>query len=270
MTKKALAYVDGSNLHNQLKNIGLLEKDVQWQAFFDLALPAEYGLVRASWYHVNRLAPHQWYPSLTRRYCPTEEDEHAFESRCRQWYDAESLRLQKLHDEVHNRIAIENDLVDFRYSGVLRVNPYTQERSEEKGVDVGLAVDLVTQVDAYDVAVLVSGDYDFAEAIRYVKHAGKQVHLLTIEPGTPTELRGQAWGLRVLVDLVTPIFESEIKDAASGVLRDRAKSTMVERGREPNERGEDEGDADGRSDGRGNGRGAHGAATVPTDATRRS
>lgn len=231
--KKALAFVDGSNLHNQLKNVGLLEKDIDWRAFFQLALPDEYTLIRASWYHVNRLAPHQWYPSLARRYCPADEEEHDFETRCRQWYETESLRLQKLHDEVHSRIAIENDLVDYRYSGVLRVNPYTQERMGEKGVDVGLAVDLVTQVDSYDVAVLVSGDYDFAEAIRYVKHAGKQVHLLTIEPGAPTELRGQAWGLRVLVDLVTPVFESELKSKAHGVLRDPARATPVEREREP-------------------------------------
>jgi len=219
MVKRAIAYVDGSNLHNQLKNLGLLEKDVVWRAFFDFALPSEYELLRASWYHVNRVAPHQWYPSLARRHCPPGVDEAAFEAKCRQWYDVESLRLQKLHDEVHSRIAIENDLVDFRYSGVLRVNPYTQERMEEKGVDVGLSVDLVTQCDAYDVAVLVSGDYDFAEAIRYVKARGKQVHLLTIEPGAPTELRGQAWGLRVLVDLVTPIFETTLKDPRAGILR---------------------------------------------------
>jgi uncharacterized LabA/DUF88 family protein len=233
MKKKAIAYVDGSNLHNQLKTVGLLEKDVDWKRFFSFALPDDYELVRASWYHVNRLAPHQWYPSLTRRYCPADVDESTFETRSRQWYDSESLRLQKLHDEVHSRIAIENDLVDYRYSGVLRVNPYTQERMEEKGVDVGLAVDLVTQAHAYDVAVLVSGDYDFAEAIRFVKQAGKQVHLLTIEPGMPTELRGQAWGLRVLVDLVTPIFESEIKSEESDILRDRSKAVMVERMREP-------------------------------------
>jgi uncharacterized LabA/DUF88 family protein len=233
MKKKAIAYVDGSNLHNQLKTIGLLEKDVDWRRFFSFALPDDYELVRASWYHVNRLAPHQWYPSLTRRYCPPDMDEATFEARSRQWYDFESLRLQKLHDEVHSRIAIDNDLVDYRYSGVLRVNPYTQERMEEKGVDVGLAVDLVTQVHAYDVGVLVSADYDFAEAIRYVKQAGKQIHLLTIEPGVRTELHGQAWGLRVLVDLVSPVFESELKSEEHRILRDRSKATMVERTREP-------------------------------------
>lgn len=220
MTKRTIAYVDGSNLHNQLKNIGLLEKDIDWRAFFRFALADDYDLVRASWYHVGRVAPHQWYPSLTRRHCPPGTDETVFENKCRAWYEAECLRLQKLHDEVHSRIAIENDLVDYRYSGVLRVNPYTQERMEEKGVEVGLAVDMVSQSDAYDVAVLVSGDYDFAEAIQLVKSRGKQVHLVTIEAGQPTELRGQAWGLRVLVDLVTPVFETDLKSPQYTILRD--------------------------------------------------
>ncbi len=224
--KRALAYVDGSNLHNQLKNVGLLEKDIHWRAFFEFALPEQYELIRASWYHVNRLAPHQWYPSLTRRYCPPGVDENAFENRCRHWYETESIRLQKLHDEVHSRIAIENDFVDYRYSGVLRVNPYNQERMEEKGVDVGLAVDLVTQMESYDVAVLVSGDYDFAEAIRHVKSQGRQVHLLTIEPGYRSELRGQAWGLRVLVDMVTPVFESDLKNPENNILRDPSRAKM--------------------------------------------
>jgi uncharacterized LabA/DUF88 family protein len=218
-----MAFIDGSNLHNQLKSIGLLEKDIDWRAFFSAVLP-DYDLIRASWYHVSRLATHQWYPSLSRRYCPPDLEAGEFEARCRQWYDAESIRLQKLHDEVHSRIAIENDLVDYRYAGVLRVNPYTQERLEEKGVDVGLAVDMVTMVDSYDVAVLVSGDYDFAEAIRFVKGHGRHVHLVTIEPGQPHDQRGQAWGLRVLVDLVTPMFETELCDPDRGIVRNASRA----------------------------------------------
>jgi uncharacterized LabA/DUF88 family protein len=231
MIKRTLAYVDGSNLHNQLKNIGLLEKDIDWRSFFKFSLPDEYDLIRASWYHVGRVAPHQWYPSLARKHCPPNTDETVFENKCRSWYEAECLRLQKLHDEVHARIAIENDLVDYRYSGVLRVNPYTQERMAESGVDVGLAVDMVAQVDSYDVAVLVSGDYDFAEAIQYVKARGRQVHLVTIEPGPPTELRGQAWGLRVLVDLVTPVFETDIKSPQYTILRDPHRGQEADAGR---------------------------------------
>ena len=49
----------------------------------------------------------------------------------------------------------------------------------EKGVDVKLATDMVAAGlrDRYDVAVLVSGDGDFADAVQVVKDAGKHVEL---------------------------------------------------------------------------------------------
>lgn len=49
----------------------------------------------------------------------------------------------------------------------------------EKGVDVRLATDMVAAGlrDRYDVAVLVSGDGDFADAVQIVKDAGKHVEV---------------------------------------------------------------------------------------------
>ena len=54
----------------------------------------------------------------------------------------------------------------------------------EKGVDVALAVDLITLAfkDRYDVAVLVSSDADFKHAIETVKYeTGKVVELRQVE-----------------------------------------------------------------------------------------
>jgi len=49
----------------------------------------------------------------------------------------------------------------------------------ERGVDVRLATDMVAMGvrDHYDVAILVSGDGDFADAVQAVKDAGKHVEL---------------------------------------------------------------------------------------------
>jgi len=49
----------------------------------------------------------------------------------------------------------------------------------EKGVDVRLAVDMVAFAakNLYDVAVLVSADGDFADAVQYVKDMGKHVEV---------------------------------------------------------------------------------------------
>jgi uncharacterized LabA/DUF88 family protein len=49
----------------------------------------------------------------------------------------------------------------------------------EKGVDVKLAIDLVTLKDTYDLAVLVSGDADYIPAVVAIKGLGK--HVISID-----------------------------------------------------------------------------------------
>jgi len=49
----------------------------------------------------------------------------------------------------------------------------------EKGVDIAIAVDMIQLAysNSYDVAILVSGDGDFAKAIKAVKDQGKHVEV---------------------------------------------------------------------------------------------
>ncbi len=58
-------------------------------------------------------------------------------------------------------------------------HPLQQVTLVEKGVDVQLAVDMVELAvdNTYDVAVLISGDGDFAPAVELVKKLGKHVEL---------------------------------------------------------------------------------------------
>ncbi len=58
----------------------------------------------------------------------------------------------------------------------------------EKGVDVQLAVDMVklAVANTYDVAIVISGDGDFAPAVEFVKLQGKHVELGRVT-GTPCE-----------------------------------------------------------------------------------
>jgi uncharacterized LabA/DUF88 family protein len=60
----------------------------------------------------------------------------------------------------------------------------------EKGVDIMLATDLVDFAwkDYYDVAVLVSGDSDFAYAVQTVKNMGKYVEVAYFESGVSKDL----------------------------------------------------------------------------------
>jgi len=50
-------------------------------------------------------------------------------------------------------------------------------RSQEKGVDVKLAVDMLSLAhkDKYDIAILISEDGDFVKAVEAVRELGKQV-----------------------------------------------------------------------------------------------
>ena len=60
----------------------------------------------------------------------------------------------------------------------------------EKGIDVMLATDLLQFAwkDFYDVAILVSGDSDFAYALQDVKNAGKHVEVAYFEGGISKDL----------------------------------------------------------------------------------
>ena len=59
-------------------------------------------------------------------------------------------------------------------------------KTEEKGSDVNLAVELVNDAwsDAFDCAVIVSNDADLERAMRIVKQQRKK-HILLFTPGAP-------------------------------------------------------------------------------------
>ena len=83
---------------------------------------------------------------------------------------------------------------------VLRKTPYLEARlggtkvasgiPVEKGIDIMLATDLLYFAwnDFYDVAVLVSGDSDFAYALQAVKNMGKHVEVAYFESGISRDL----------------------------------------------------------------------------------
>lgn len=86
------------------------------------------------------------------------------------------------------------------FLGILRKTPYLEVRlgstkmlqgvSVEKGIDVMLATDLLYFAwnNFYDMAVLVSGDADFAYALQAVKNMGKHVEVAYFESGVSKDL----------------------------------------------------------------------------------
>ncbi|MER3554825.1 MAG: NYN domain-containing protein [Meiothermus sp.] len=64
----------------------------------------------------------------------------------------------------------------------------------EKGVDIQIAIDMLklAYADAYDVAVLVSGDGDFAEVLKVVQDLGKHAENTTFQTLSSYRLAQQA------------------------------------------------------------------------------
>ncbi len=71
---------------------------------------------------------------------------------------------------------------------------WPQEQPYEKGVDVKISIDMLvhSQNKNYDVAVLVSGDSDFEDALQAVKNNGQQVEVALLGQNTSQRLRDVA------------------------------------------------------------------------------
>ena len=70
--------------------------------------------------------------------------------------------------------------------------PLKQSEGEvyQKGVDVLMAVDIVNlaHMDAYDIAIILSGDTDLIEAVKLIKSLGKTAVIVSYHtPGNPRE-----------------------------------------------------------------------------------
>lgn len=78
-------------------------------------------------------------------------------------------------------------------SKTLKIRTATKEKIE-KGVDVALVTDMLRLAynNAYDVAILVSGDNDFLQAVDDVKRAGKRVEVASFGFAIGRELKMKA------------------------------------------------------------------------------
>ena len=61
----------------------------------------------------------------------------------------------------------------------------------EKGVDVALVTKMLSHAfrNTFDVAILVSGDLDYAEAVKVVKELGKRVEIAAFKGSIGRELK---------------------------------------------------------------------------------
>lgn len=62
-----------------------------------------------------------------------------------------------------------------------------------------------------DKIILVSGDYDYPEAFRYVKNNMTKIHIVKFHTGYPPKSRNMSRDLSVLADKVLDVYESDLR-----------------------------------------------------------
>lgn len=206
---RVCVFVDGENLRFAIRHLfaafdqrDYLPKTADWTGLYDLvvrdASGGEGNRLRTYWYVTRHFDP---YPKPLNRNRRTEADLLGWSTRHKRVLrsvlenapEAEMIpRLRELQTELsatvsrirsrfdgftvlQNGISRRHHAIEFRRSGAIPYNLITGKFGQEKTVDVNLAVDMVTLVANYDLAVIVSGDQDYVPAAQAVKDMGKQV-----------------------------------------------------------------------------------------------
>jgi len=115
------------------------------------------------------------------------------------WFDSYPTeeQIQKVNDDPDDDRTLRDKEGFFT---MLRMNGFRVDAKPlrmrgdqlvEKGADISLATELVAQGfnDAYDVAVVVSGDSDFERSIRHVQNQGKVVEVASFDRTASSEIK---------------------------------------------------------------------------------
>ncbi len=249
---KFVFFVDGSNLMGSLKKLGvevdeygrffqyLFTESVDlWRSSYFDSSTAAARLLRVNWYEVGSMdgwalddpaveAPlkqafgrdaelKRSFMSLAGQNSPGAPQTQLFEdawrlcfSEIRTWCEGKRRALDGIQ-RFHYGVQAQTDFIDIVECGHWKMD-LLNRRVQEKGLDTRLAVDMVTQVANYDVAILVTGDADAIPSLNHVKREGRQVCVIEFIRGYPPEDRGRQSPsrLKVAADFVVQIYEMDL------------------------------------------------------------
>ena len=126
------------------------------------------------------------------------------------WYEAKQKSLENMKKFNHS-VRGNTNFIEIVESGHWKID-LLRKRVTEKGIDTSLAVDLVTVIESYDVALVISGDADMIPSINYAKQRGKHVGVIDIINGYPPERKGRQSSTRLKShsDFIVPVYEMEL------------------------------------------------------------
>jgi len=245
---KTVIFIDGRNLWYNLREFRfkaagdtthylLDEKHFDWEKFFKGTLEkyneitgCPHRLLRAYWYHLDSISPFSKWPNGAARVVQNNKDiagltEEKVHELAEQWHRRQANNLKSARERTYEKIQRRYNFIEFKYVGLGMVSAYEpkviKENEDgsihyegswrgEKGVDSGIAVDMISKMPNYDVAILVSGDADFYPVVRYLKDNLKQVYQFSLAKGVPPNIDYLSTWLKSIVDVFAWFDEVEL------------------------------------------------------------
>ena len=177
MAKKLMIFIDGSNLFKTFDNFRQGYRIDYLKLVEHLA--NGYDLIR-TYYYASTAVP------------PIETQTKFYQKLQYEGFDVTTKPLKKKSNTVRAKCTKCDH--EFTFSKITK---------QEKGVDVALAVDLVSHgyKDNYEEAVLVSGDQDMINAIETVRDRGKRIKVAMFKVAFANELKRHCDGCIFLDDV---------------------------------------------------------------------
>lgn len=233
-TKKVVILIDGQNLYYNLKDLDLLEKDIDWTKFFKSLLADNDELVRTYWFRAQKILDsgftkdaikNQFYWKNHRVHYENyknrkfdaipqnvKDQEAEFVQDIENWINAERKQFNII-EYAYDQLSVRHEDIEMVKKGVIKIDPYKKQYLGEKGVDVAVAVKMIalsTQKKC-DKIILISGDYDYAEAINFVKDNMTKIHIVRMHKGYPPKSKSMSRELSILADKLIDVYEEDIR-----------------------------------------------------------
>ncbi|MBN2321822.1 MAG: NYN domain-containing protein [Acidobacteria bacterium] len=210
--KKAVAFIDGENFYHKISEFGDMKPwFIDWDNFFKNITPKNHELIRTYYYKCEKVSPYDFNRPLPRKISlvPPETPESR-KIKANEWYNQCVVDYQKQLSDYEYNIACRWSNIEIKKVGTLKVDPWSEEILGEKGLDVGLAVDMLEIAPLTDSEILVSGDADYAPAVKCIKSKLKKIYLVRFFSGPPPRTKGTGTDLLTCADETIDLYEEEL------------------------------------------------------------
>lgn len=235
MGKQVVILVDGQNLYYSLQGMKIIEKDVDWTSLFGSMIDEGDELIRTYWFRPSKILDTYYTEQNIQNFIVYKK----YRAHCDNYKKGDMTKVpQKVQDDVkdeckktaewikkqkekfanieyaYDQLCLIHDNIEIVKTGVVKIDPYKQDYLGEKGVDISLAVKMISLSvgKKCDKIILVSGDYDYSEAIRFVKDNMTKINVVKFHKGYPPRNKSMSRDLSVLADKVIDVYEADLKN----------------------------------------------------------